>query len=62
MLTFGSFPFGSLRLPSAKPPSATFLKQMERELCRTLAPQKGGRPRHRQIDAAQESLDFALTE
>ena len=42
--------------------SEDFVKQMERQLCRTLAPQKGGRPRHRQIDAAQESLDFALTE
>jgi len=35
---------------------------MERQLCRTLAPQKGGRPRKPPAENAQESFDFSLTE
>ena len=42
--------------------SEEFVQRMERQLSRTLSPQKGGRPHKRPIDAAQESFDFALTE
>jgi len=42
--------------------SEDFVKQMERRLCRPLAPQKGGRPRKRPLDEAQQLLEFALTE
>lgn len=42
--------------------SEEFVWQMERTLCRTLAPQKGGRPRKRPADSAQESFDFAISE
>jgi putative transposase len=42
--------------------SEDFVKQMERQLCRTLAPQKGGRPRQPPAENAQESFDFSLTE
>ena len=42
--------------------SDDFVNRMERELCRTLAPQKAGRPRRRQIDAAQQLFDFPLTD
>jgi putative transposase len=42
--------------------SEDFVKQMERRLCRTLAAQKGGRPRKESLDEAQQLFDFAITE
>jgi putative transposase len=42
--------------------SEDFVKQMERRLCRTLAPQKGGRPPKQSLDEAQQLFDFAITE
>ena len=42
--------------------SEDFVRQMERRLCRTLAPQKGGRPRKLAPDDARRLLEFAITE
>ena len=42
--------------------SDEFVRQIEQTLCRTLARQKGGRPRKRQHDAAQEPFELVATE